>query len=120
VPDDVLSRLRPLCLSLSEATEVPTPSGVDFQIRRRAFARLLTITDPAGRDFTMLAFRADPDEREVLLAIGHPYFEVRSGVDRVGIIIEDATDWDELAELVTESYRLLAPKKLAALMEPPG
>jgi len=30
----------------------------------------------------------------------------------------DDVDWDEVAELVTESYRLLAPKRLAAQLPP--
>jgi len=29
-------------------------------------------------------------------------------------------DWDELAELITESYCLTAPKRLAALVGPPS
>jgi hypothetical protein len=27
------------------------------------------------------------------------------------------TDWEEIRELVTESYRILAPKKLTALLD---
>jgi len=27
------------------------------------------------------------------------------------------TDWEEIHELVTESYRILAPKKLTALLD---
>lgn len=29
----------------------------------------------------------------------------------------DDTDWEEMRELVTESYRTLAPKKLSALLD---
>jgi hypothetical protein len=31
--------------------------------------------------------------------------------------LTDDTDWEEIRELVTESYRRLAPKKLIALLE---
>jgi hypothetical protein len=31
--------------------------------------------------------------------------------------LTDGTDWDEIRELVTESYRRLAPKKLTALLD---
>jgi hypothetical protein len=31
--------------------------------------------------------------------------------------LTDDTDWEEIRELVTESYRILAPKKLAALLD---
>ena len=34
----------------------------------------------------------------------------------IGAQLTDDTDWDEIGELVTESYRRLAPKKLTALL----
>lgn len=36
----------------------------------------------------------------------------------VGVYLEGAADWAEVAELVEESYRLTAPKRLVALLEP--
>jgi hypothetical protein len=33
------------------------------------------------------------------------------------VLLTDETDWEEIRELVTESYRVLAPKKLIALLE---
>jgi hypothetical protein len=30
------------------------------------------------------------------------------------------TDWDEVAELLTDSYRITAPKKLVALLDSRG
>jgi hypothetical protein len=32
-------------------------------------------------------------------------------------VFTDDTDWEEIRELVTESYRVLAPKKLTALLD---
>jgi hypothetical protein len=32
------------------------------------------------------------------------------------VLLTDDTDWEEIRELMTESYRILAPKKLAALL----
>jgi len=37
----------------------------------------------------------------------------------VGLVLYAHTDWSGVAELVTESYCLLAPKKLVALMDRP-
>jgi len=53
----------------------------------------------------------------VLLAIGPPYFDSRGGFGRIEVLLNDATDWEEIRELVTESYRTLAPKKLIALLD---
>ena len=61
--------------------------------------------------------RAEPDEREALLSIGHPFFAPATGRDRIGVLLTDDTDWEEIRELVTESYRILAPKKLTAQLD---
>ena len=88
-----------------------------FEIRRRIFTYLLSVEDGSGADVTIAVVRAEPDERHALLAGGHPYFAPNSGTDRLGIVIDDATDWPQLEELITDSYRLLAPKKLVALLD---
>jgi len=118
-PEELLTRVRPLALALPESTEAPRPEGAEFKVRRSTFAHVLTVVDPAGNEVTMLVCRADPEEREVLRAIGHPFFIPGSGRDRVGVLLDHSTDWDELAELITESYLLLAPQKLAALVDAP-
>jgi hypothetical protein len=33
------------------------------------------------------------------------------------VALTDDTDWEEIRELVIESYRMLAPKKLSALLD---
>jgi hypothetical protein len=65
----------------------------------------------------LLVLRADPDERDALLSMGHPFFAPRAGRGRVGVALGDDTDWEEIRELVLESYRVLAPKKLAAQLD---
>ncbi len=115
--DELFERVRLRCLTLPESTLRSDPFAHAFQIRRNIFAHLLAPDDAAGRPVPMIVVRADPTEREVLMAIGHPYFGTRSGPDRIGVILDEHTDWDEIGELITESYRILAPKKLAALLD---
>ena len=38
----------------------------------------------------------------------------------VGARLDIAQDWDEIAELIEDSYRLIAPKQLSARLERPG
>ena len=71
----------------------------------------------AGKPVPLFLLRAGPDEREALLSIGHPFFALRAGRDRIGVLLADDTDWEEIRELVTDSYRILAPKKLTALLD---
>jgi hypothetical protein len=78
---------------------------------------LVAVENPTGEPVPLLRLRADPDEREALLSIGHPFFAPQSGRDRIGVLLTDRSDWEEIRELVTESYRILAPKKLAALLD---
>jgi len=40
-----------------------------------------------------------------------------AGRDRIVVALTDDTDWEEIRELVTESYRILAPEKLTALLD---
>ena len=35
----------------------------------------------------------------------------------VGIVIDDNVDWDEVGELLTESYRMLAPRRLVDALD---
>ena len=50
---------------------------------------------------------------------GHPFFYAGWGRDVMGLVIDDDTDWIEVAELLTESFCVMAPQKLAALVDRP-
>jgi hypothetical protein len=41
----------------------------------------------------------------------------RAGRDRIVVVLTDDPDWEAIRELVTESYRILASKKLTALLD---
>jgi YjbR len=124
VPEDIFERARTLCLALPEVTVRVDESRTrarstahSFDIRRRSFCLLVAGEDPTGRPMPLLVLRADPYEREALLSVGHPFFAPRAGRDRIGVWLSDDTDWEEIRELVTESYKVLAPKYLTALLD---
>jgi hypothetical protein len=71
----------------------------------------------SGKPVPLLVLRADPFEREALLSAGHPYFVPRVGRGRIGVLLAEDTDWEEIRELVTDSYRVLAPNKLVRQLE---
>jgi hypothetical protein len=131
VPPEILARLRPICLSLPETYEEPAWVGVRWRIRKRTFAHVLTL-DPehqvvfaratmTDEPVCVLTFRASGDELHALVSGGHPFFKGSWGYDVVVMVLDADIDWDEVAELLTESYRILAPKKLAARVHgPPG
>ena len=78
---------------------------------------LVAWEDPAGKPVPLLVLRVGPDDCEALLSIGRPFFASRAGRDRIRVVLTGDTDWEEIRELVTESYRVLAPKKLTALLD---
>jgi hypothetical protein len=67
----------------------------------------------------VLAFRSAGEELEALRRAGHPFFVLGWGRDALGMVLDDGTEWDEVREVVTESYCALAPQKLVALVERP-
>ena len=124
VPEEVVERVSALCLALPEVTVRVDASltrtrstAHSFDIRRRSFCLLVAVEGPTGKPVPLLVLRANSDERDALLSMGYPFFASRAGRDRVGVQLTDDTDWEEIRELVTESYRRLAPKKLTALLD---
>nr|BFF16933.1 hypothetical protein GCM10025730_04540 [Promicromonospora thailandica] len=67
-----------------------------------------------------VTFRAEPGEVEAFAHLGGPYFKADWGTDVVGLVLDEHTDWDELAELLTDSYCVQAPRGLAAQVDRPG
>jgi hypothetical protein len=111
-----VERVRTLCLALPEVTVRVDGWAQSYDIRRRSFCLLVAREGPAGTPVPLLVLRAGPGEREALLSAGRPFFAPRAGRDRIGVLLTGDTDWAEIRELVTESYRVLAPKKLTALL----
>ena len=131
VPPEILASTRAICLALPDADEEEAWTGVRWRVRQRTFAHVLAVE--RGQDSaharaastdapaTLVTFRSAGEELAVLRSAGHPFFYAGWGRDVVGMVLDAATDWDEVAELLTESYCLLAPKKLVALVDrPPG
>ena len=125
----LVDRLGTLCLGLPEAYEEQAWTGTRWRIRKDTFAHVLVIdrgwppvyARAAGTDgpATVLTFQSSGQELEAFSKLGHPYFRPvwRPGI--VGMFIDSSVDWSEIREILTESYCLLAPKKLLALVDRP-
>jgi hypothetical protein len=68
---------------------------------------------------TVLTLRAPEDEVIAFREMGPPFFFAGWGRDVVGLRVDDDTDWGQVAELLAESYRVMAPKTLAARLDLP-
>jgi predicted DNA-binding protein (MmcQ/YjbR family) len=112
---DVTARLREICFSLPEAAEKPFGghTAPSFRIRDKLFV----MTSEDGRSMT---FKAGPGVQEALVADDPERFFVPAyvgGKGWVGARLDVEQDWDEIAELIEDSYRMIAPKRLATLLD---
>lgn len=122
-----IERLGALCLALPEVVEETAWVGARWRVRGKTFAHVLPVVDAKPASYaeaagitgpaTVLTFRVTAEERVLFQRLGPPYFSVRWGRDVGGLVLGSDPDWDEIAELVTESYRLMAPRRLASRLE---
>jgi hypothetical protein len=118
--DDPLARLRALCLALPEATEKQSHGEPTWFVRK-------TFVMFAGRhhdDRVAFWYAAPPGVQEALVGndprrfFRPPYVGVRGWV---GVYLDvPEVDWEEVAELVADAYRTVAPGRLAARLDGPA
>ena len=122
-------RIGEICRALPEVVEESAWVGTRWRVRGKTFAHILTIDDgwppayarAAATDgpVHVLMFRSAGEELAALREGGAPFFAPPWRADEVGLVLGDDVDWDEVRELLTESYCAQAPRKLAALVERP-
>ncbi len=109
-----LRELSEICLGLPEATCERSDPHAGFRVRGRTFAYYLV--DHRGNEgITGLVCKGDPVliEVEPDLFYRPAYLHHRGWV---GYRLDTANvDWDRVEGLVVASYRMVAPKRLAAL-----
>lgn len=116
------ARLAKICARLPETVQRPGGEGdrhLAYLVRGKTFAyftddhhgdgRLALIYKAAAGEQTALV-AADPEHLFVPPYLGHRGW-VGLRLDRPGL------DWEEVGELVTEAYRLSAPKRLVTLLD---
>lgn len=119
--DSRLARLTDICLALPEASRRQESQHASFSVREKKFAYFLM--DHHGDGTVAVCFRAQPGENHALAASDPERFYIPAYIGPRGWAVPrldtGAVDWAEVAEFVTESYRLAAPQRLAALASRP-
>jgi hypothetical protein len=110
----ILRRLRAVCLALPETSERPSHGAPTFFVRgKRAFVTVMTnhhgdgrfaLWCAAGDGIQRMLVDADPERFFVPPYVGHRGW--------LGVRLERALDWDELAGIVEDAYAAVAPAKL--------
>jgi hypothetical protein len=114
VPLDFVERLRAV-LDFPECVEEDAWTGVRWRVRGNTVAHVFGGEDQRFR----IVFRAEPEEVAAFDHLGEPYFKADWGSNVVGMLLDERTDWSELAELLTDSYCIQAPERLAATVARP-
>src|SRR6266568_2890727 len=110
----VLKRLRGICLALPETSERLSHGAPTFFVRgKRAFLMVLTDHHDDGRFAIWCAapegiqqalVEADPERFFAPPYVGHRGW--------LGMRLDRALDWDELAGIVEDAYAEVAPTKI--------
>lgn len=112
---DPAEQLRSLCLSLPEATEKEAWGDATFRVRDKIFSMVkqgdgrLSVWCKAPDGFQQVLIESDPDFYFRPPYVGHKGW--------VGLRLDDNPDWAAVENTVRQSYRLIAPVKLAALLD---
>ena len=116
-----LARLTRICLALPEAARRDSGSHAAFLVRKRIFAYFLN--DHHSDGIVSVACKALPGDNVALAAAQPARFYLPPYIGPRGWIAlrldRAKVDWDEVAELVNGSFRLIAPKGLVKLVRRP-
>ena len=119
MPPRPLTRLRKLCLALPEAHEVEAWGEPTFRVRNKLFAMHAAANNHHGGGREAVWLKAAKGNQAVMVADAPDRYYVPPYVGPsgwVGVYLDKETDWQELKSLLEDAYRLIAPKKLQALL----
>lgn len=108
--DDV----RRIALSLPETTEKPWFNTPGFRVKDKGFLRIRSEAEGG-----LVVFVADLGEKEFLLGSDAERFFTTPHYDGYPTVLVNlaAVDEDELRELITDSWRIKAPKRVLKAYE---
>lgn len=113
-----LERLRSLCLALPEVTERLSHGEPTWFVRKS----FVMFADHHHDERLAFWCAAPAGDQEALVAsdpqrfFRPPYVGPRGWL---GVWLDVPVDWTEIAEIVTEAYRTVAPRKLLAQLDAP-
>ncbi len=117
--DRRLMQLSKICRALPEVTRCYNGQHASFLIRKKTFAYFLN--DHHGDGIVAVACKVLPGDNDALAGAQPRRFFLPAYIGPkgwVGLRLDlGEIDWDEVSEFVRGSYQLVAPKRLAALVE---
>ena len=122
-----LNQVRRISLALPEVNERYSHGAPSFFLRDKRPICYFHDSDFASDERVSIWCPATPDSQAELIAVDPAVFFAptpsSSGVfkDWIAAFLDDLdetdTDWDDIAAVIEDAYRLVAPKKLIALLD---
>ncbi|HEX7101368.1 MAG TPA: MmcQ/YjbR family DNA-binding protein [Nitrolancea sp.] len=116
--DELVEKLRAICLALPETNERLSHGEPCWFIRDK---KLFVMFANAHHDDRIGFWCAAPEGAQHALISAEPErFFIPPYVGHrgwLGVYLDLPVDWDEIADLVLASYREIAPKRLLALLD---
>ena len=115
MPPRALTRLRKLSLALPEAHEVEAWSAPTFRVRNKMFAMYAAAGNHHGDGRESVWIKATAPNQSLMVQTAPRKFFVPPYVGPsgwIGVYLDKNPDWDEVGELLTDGFRLVAPKRL--------
>ena len=113
---DILTRLTKMCLVLPEAERILQGDHASFRVRKKVFAYFLN--NHHGDGIVSVCAKAGPGDNTALASAQPDRFYLPAYIGPRGWVAlrldVGEIDWDEVGELMKDSYRRTAPKTLAA------
>jgi predicted DNA-binding protein (MmcQ/YjbR family) len=120
--DRRLTRVSEICLALPEASRSDHGSHAAFRVRKKVFAYYLD--NHHGDGIVAVTCKAPPGENAELAAFDPQRFYIPAYIGPRGWVAlrldTGEVDWDEVANLIADSYRMIAPKRLATQLAARG
>jgi hypothetical protein len=122
VPDeDPLERLRAICLAFPEASERLSHGEPTWFVRGKQ--TFVTYANHHHDDRVAFLCAAPEGAQDVLVANAPDRFFVPPYVGYrgwLGVRLDTPVDWDEVAAIVRDAYRVVAPKRLVEQLDAAG
>jgi len=115
---DPLPRLRARCLALPETSERLSHGEPTWFVREKTV--FVTYSNRHHDDRLAFWCAALPGDQQALVEAHPDRFFVPPYVGHrgwLGVYLDVPVDWEEIGEFVTEAYRVVAPKRLAAQLD---
>ena len=117
-----VARLRALCLSLPEVCETVSHGAPTWWAKTRTFATFADAESHHGKGRHGVWLKATPENQRFMMAAQTDRYFVPPYVGPagwIGVHLDAGTDWNDLAELLRDAWRLAAPpallRRLAAI-----